>query len=180
VGQGPPRPRSGAPLTGRVEAPVILAGHRDRPSARRRKPCSATKLKPSTHLYVSIGFQSRPTKSTRTRRAFRRNAALRASRLGAAAPQPREWSTLRRRSWSRIRCRDTCTSALSARTAAIRFRSLCNARRQDCHSGGVGRGTLMRQSPYFSQHVFIAGARRKMRKEGRAGISLSAAIRVEP
>jgi hypothetical protein len=36
-----------------------------------------------------------------------RYAALRASRLGAAAPQPREWSTLRRRSRSRVegRCR---------------------------------------------------------------------------
>jgi len=28
-------------------------------------------------------------------------------RLGAAAPQPREWSTLRRRSWSRVPCRLT-------------------------------------------------------------------------
>jgi glucan biosynthesis protein len=56
---------------------------------------------------VSIGFESGPTKSACTRRAFRRYAALRASRLGAAAPQPREWSTLRSRSWSRVRCRLT-------------------------------------------------------------------------
>jgi hypothetical protein len=39
---------------------------------------------------VSIGVQSGPTKSTRQRQAFQRYAALRTSRLGAAAPQPRE------------------------------------------------------------------------------------------
>src|SRR5262245_51246705 len=55
------------------------------PSARRRKPCSATKLKSSTHLYVSIGFQSRPTKSTRTPSlsALRCAARLRARRCSS-------------------------------------------------------------------------------------------------
>jgi hypothetical protein len=42
-------------------------------------------------------------KHAHQRQAFRRYAALRASSLGAEASQHRGWSTLRSRSWSRVR-----------------------------------------------------------------------------
>jgi Chalcone and stilbene synthases, N-terminal domain len=72
---------------------------------------------------VSIGIQPGPTKNMRQRQAFRRYAALRASRPGAAVSQPKAWSTLRRRSRSRVRCRLTMHTVRYTELSAERFKN---------------------------------------------------------
>ena len=87
---------------------------------------------------------------------FRRYAALRASSLGAASSQPRGWSTLRRRSWSRVRRCLTVTEAASRGSELhgypiprrpITF-DLDRSRMRENRTSGSARGARSNPRPY--------------------------------
>jgi hypothetical protein len=88
----------------RASSPHGLAAPASRVSRRTmlRAVASGSRLLP-TRPVKDLHLQS----SAHAGHTFRRYAALRASSLGAASPQPKGWSTLRRRSWSILRSRLT-------------------------------------------------------------------------
>ena len=114
---------------------------------------------------LSIGFQKRPTIGSRQRQTFRRYAALRASRLGAASSQPRGWSTLRRRSWSTVRSRLTRRASKSILNQGELFSasSWCSSLALSRAPGQAG-GRLLRFRRMRLGHIGAISPGRELRR----------------